>query len=121
MDEARAIVGVQTASEATSELNKRGAKNIIITDGINPVACFSANGLAFVEIPPTEIVDVSGAGDAFVAGFLHAILTGQSAVTATQSGVVSAGLTIQSELRNSPDLNPKIIAEQASKIVIQRN
>ncbi|MGJ8527168.1 PfkB family carbohydrate kinase [Maritalea sp.] len=120
MDEARAVIGATTAAEAANALNKRGVQNIIITDGTNPVTCFNANKLTHVEIPTTKIVDVSGAGDAFVAGFLHSILDGKSAIEATQSGVVSAGLTVRSELRNSPDLSAQIIAEQAPKVKIQR-
>ncbi|GLQ15825.1 PfkB family carbohydrate kinase [Maritalea porphyrae] len=120
MDEARSVHGDLSAESLAKQFQLRGAKNVVITDGSNPVTCLCPEGIAKIETPKTEIVDVSGAGDAFVAGFLHTILQEKSAFDATRAGVVAAGLTVQSELRNSPDLTAQIVAQKAQDLAFQR-
>jgi len=120
LEEAKSVVGDLSAKELATKLQLRGAKTVIITNGANPVVCISEDGIALVETPKTDVTDVSGAGDAFVAGFLHGILTEKDPSEATQMGVVAAGLTVQSELRNSPDLTAQIVAERSPMIKIQR-
>ncbi|MFT6657340.1 PfkB family carbohydrate kinase [Maritalea sp.] len=120
IDEAQSVHGELPPPTLAKQLHLRGAKNVVITNGAGPVTCLSAEGITLVETPKTDIVDVSGAGDAFIAGFLHAILEEKTPIEATQAGIVAAGLTVQSELRNSPDLTAQIVAQRAPTINIQR-
>jgi len=121
LDEAQAVHGNFPPAAVAKKISERGAKNIVITNGADPITCLTPEGITTIETPKTEIVDVSGAGDAFVAGFLHGILEQNKPVQATQMGVVAAGLTVQSELRNSPDLTAEIVAQHAPAIRIQGN
>jgi len=48
-----------------------GARCVLITDGPAPVQAFTADGQQLsVPVPPAEVVDTVGAGDAFGGGFL---------------------------------------------------
>ena len=48
-------------------------------------------------IQPKKFVDTIGAGDAFDAGFLHAILKGKDLIKAAESGILTATNSIQNE------------------------
>ena len=48
-----------------------GARCVLVTDGPAPVQVFAPDGRQFsVPVPPAEVVDTVGAGDAFGGGFL---------------------------------------------------
>lgn len=57
-------------SRAARGLLALGPAAVLVTDGPAPVRVLSAAGERTVAVPPAEIVDTVGAGDAFVAAFL---------------------------------------------------
>jgi len=120
-DEAHALYGDHPTKELAGRLIERGVSNIIITNGNKPVVCRNSSESFSVEIPKTTITDVSGAGDAFVAGTLHGISTQKTLQEAAKLGVIAATLTIQSELRNSPKLNSNALNDGAQKIKILKD
>jgi pseudouridine kinase len=58
---------------------------------------------------PAEVVDVTGAGDAAVAGTLYGLLRGHDLATAARYGQAAAALTLACEQSVSPALNERVI------------
>ncbi len=76
-------------------LHERGCKTIAITDGSHPLI-LSDNGQERVITPlPAKPKDVTGAGDAFIAGFLSAYSHGLSAIEAAHRGLAASAITVE--------------------------
>lgn len=76
-------------------LHSFGPKTAVITDGNNGAYCISQSGVMYhVGTYPCEIVEKTGAGDAFVAGFLSGILDGETIQDALVFGTVNSASTI---------------------------
>jgi sugar/nucleoside kinase (ribokinase family) len=104
----------QTADLATAIAALRGdCKLGIVTRSAQ--GSIVVNGSGAVEIPayPVEqVVDTTGAGDLFAAGFLHGYTTGKSHEASAKLGALAAGLVIQ-QIGPRPQQNLKHAAEQA--------
>jgi pseudouridine kinase len=59
-------------------------------------------------LDPSEVVDVTGAGDAMLAAFCHALLGGASAEEAAREGHRAAALTVASPHTVRPDLRERM-------------
>ena len=57
----------------------------------------------------TPVVDVTGAGDALIAGTLSQLVDGAALVEALRTGLVAAALAIESRGSVRPDLSPGLI------------
>lgn len=69
---------------------------IVVTRGADDIAIVSAAGLQHVSTaPPAHIVDSTGAGDAFAAGFLAGLLREVSLRTCVQLGSVIASFVLE--------------------------
>jgi fructokinase len=56
--------------DAARNLLTLGPAAVLVTDGPAPVMVHTSNTEQPMPVPPVEVVDTIGAGDAFVAGFL---------------------------------------------------
>jgi pseudouridine kinase len=68
-----------------------------------------------LSAPPVTAVDVTGAGDAMTAAFVHALMRGDSAVDAARFGQMAAALTVASPETVRPDLTPRLIDAELRK------
>jgi pseudouridine kinase len=64
---------------------------------------------------PTTVDDVTGAGDAMLAAFCHAVLEGEDPVAAARLGHAAAALTIASPHTVRPDLTPRLLRSVADR------
>ncbi|HUG61435.1 MAG TPA: ribokinase [Methylomirabilota bacterium] len=87
---------VDDARKAAADLVRRGARNALITLGDKGALLFGADGdhmVPAMKVP--KVVDTTGAGDAFNAGFAVALAEGKSPVEAVRFGCAVAGLSVQ--------------------------
>jgi len=96
--EALNITAKNSIEEAAKSLLEEGFKIIAIKLGEKGVLVNGASVMKYIPaIQPKKFVDTIGAGDAFDAGFLHAILKGKDLIKAAESGILTATNSIQNE------------------------
>lgn len=102
-DEAETVVGYALQSDAQFEralidIQQRGAHNVLITNGSERVWLRDALGRVLTHDVETveTVVDVTGAGDSFVAAFIYALAANETLEYAMQLAVKNARETIQS-------------------------
>jgi sugar/nucleoside kinase (ribokinase family) len=75
-DEARDLTGEHDPERQAARFNDAGAETVIITMGAEGVLARTASDSRRVAAPRVDVVDGSGAGDAFAAGLIVGILEG---------------------------------------------
>ena len=93
-EEAVALTGRKNPEDIVRSFFKAGAPNIVGVK-LGAKGCYIANHRYAEYVPPAKasrVVDTTGAGDAFVAGFLGATVKGFSAFAAARiANAVAAG------------------------------
>lgn len=98
--EAAALVGfpvndVSSAQKAAKALMEKGVGAALITLGAQGVLyCNAEHCIHIPAISHGEVIDTSGAGDAFVGGFSAAFSRGKSPEEATRFGCATAGIAV---------------------------
>lgn len=96
--EAEALTGIvvhdwETAAQAASDLQRLGAKNVVLKLGSLGAFVAARDGTTTrVSAIPTNIVDTTAAGDAFTAGLTVALCEGRSLPEATKFGCLAGTL-----------------------------
>lgn len=75
-DEAQALWGCTTPADVRAMLP--GPETVIVKDGPVGAHSFGPEGAMFVPSPRVKVVEPVGAGDAFAAGYLSAVLEGRA-------------------------------------------
>ncbi|WJY26913.1 MULTISPECIES: carbohydrate kinase [Sporosarcina] len=111
-DEAEMLTGtaIRTMEDwltAVRQLLDQGIEHVIITRGRNGIAAGDrTTGIIrhHEAIAGVHVEDVTGAGDAFVSGTLHAAVTGNPLQDAVRYGLVNAAKTLASDSTVRPEL-----------------
>jgi pseudouridine kinase len=91
-------------------LQQAGLAAGVITGGGNPALAWRANDCICVAPPAVDtITDVTGAGDALAAGYIHAFLGAEPLSTCVRSGVALAGITVQSRFATEENLTLSLL------------
>lgn len=93
-DEAEALWGCSTADDVRALMPEPG--RLVVKDGDIGATEFSADGRVFEPAIPTEVLEAVGAGDAFAAGYLAALLRGENANARLRAGHERARLVLLS-------------------------
>ena len=94
-DETAALLGVDSPGEAVDFFRRRGVGTVAVTSGPNGALVAAPDGvLEAAAIAPNGVSDTTGAGDAFVGGFLHCLVRGLGAEQGLRWGIASAGLKV---------------------------
>lgn len=94
-EEALAFSGTKTIEAALAKLTKAGAHVVCITDGKNGTTASDGKKTYHCPIlPNVNVVDTTGAGDAFGTGATWALASGQSLPIALVAGTLSASSVV---------------------------
>jgi pseudouridine kinase len=114
-DELAALTGLPARTDrqlqkAADSLHRRGVEHVWVRLGARG-SLFSAasSGTAWLPAGTATVADVTGAGDAMLAGFCYAVLGGSDPVVAARYGQAAAVLTLASPHTVRPDLTPRLI------------
>lgn len=92
---------------ACAEVQRDGVQDLIVTQGGDGVLYTSAAGLARLPAPPAQVVDVTGAGDAFAAAVCWSLHSGDEGLAlACRRGLQLAAMTVGCAQTVCPQLEP---------------
>ena len=76
-----------SSRELAAELRKRGVRTVVVTLGRTGALILADNLDVMIPAVPVDVVDTTGAGDAFNSGFAIALAEGRDVVDAVKYGV----------------------------------
>ncbi|PRY00821.1 carbohydrate kinase family protein [Allonocardiopsis opalescens] len=92
-EQARALAGTGDTAAAAAALLAAGPAGVAVTLGAEGSLLATADGQHHVPALPVEVVDTTGCGDAYSAGFLAGLLHGRPPLTAAHWGTAAAAAT----------------------------
>lgn len=110
-EEPHAPEGEAEWAELASLILGRGAGHVLITLGKHGAYCAGPNGGRHLPALPVQVVEVTGAGDAFLAGVAYGVLRGESYEEACRSGLAAARIALETSSSSSEHLNEERLAE----------
>lgn len=118
-DEAAALVGSKDmgAAACAKALLQRGAQAVLLTEGGQGYLLAEAGGIGQFKAVPAKPVDITGAGDAMIAGTLYGLLSGRPPAEASRTGALLATLTTESTASVRQDLNPALFQRAAARLI----
>lgn len=87
--------GASTLHEGCRRLVERGARCVVATAGAHPTVIATESGITEVAPFVVDVVDTSGCGDAFSAGFMRGISLGMPPEQAARLGNITAAQVAQ--------------------------
>lgn len=100
------------AVHIAKELVARGVETAVVTLGAAGVGYAMAEVSGHIPALNVEVVEATGAGDAFTAALLFALLNEVPVDEAVRLGVSAAALTLRSRETVVPELNEELLYEQ---------
>jgi pseudouridine kinase len=88
---------VLSLTAAVEELREMGPALVYLTAGSRGVWLAEADRVSFHEAPKVDVINVTGAGDAFTAGVAYAIATGLDATAGVRLASKMAAYTLECE------------------------
>lgn len=94
--EVLALWGHEDVLKLRQELDILGFKGVLVVKrGPDGVDLVKSNGIVNIPAVPVNVLDVTGAGDAFCGGFLAGLVSSGDPITAAAQGVVSASFIVE--------------------------
>lgn len=106
-----AIQSLSDCEKACEVIRSRGVKHVVVTMGEQGIYYQSAETAEHIPPFPAEVVDVTGAGDAFASGLLYGIINGEPFARACRLGLAASTLTLETKHSVSPLLQPQQLEE----------
>ncbi|WP_026574236.1 carbohydrate kinase family protein [Bacillus sp. UNC438CL73TsuS30] len=110
------IDSIKDCQTACERIRKRGVQNVIITLGDQGAYYFSTEESGHLPPFKSDVVDDTGAGEAFASCAIYGIMNEESLVSACQLGLAGAALTLQTEKSISSFLKPEKLYEMVKEL-----
>lgn len=96
---AESLVGspLEDAASAAAALRRSGARQAVVTAGPDPLAVLDGDTIITLPVRAVAVRDVTGAGDALIAGTLAALLSGTPLAAAVEGGIEAAAAALSVE------------------------
>lgn len=102
--EALTVTNSTTYEEAAQRILEIGVAHVYITLGSQGVYCRNAKEEQLIPAIPGEVVNTTGAGDAFLAGIVYAYAQGVEFPQTVQYGLKAARAALMSPMAVNPDI-----------------
>ncbi|MFB9949518.1 carbohydrate kinase [Rhizobium puerariae] len=100
---------IEEAREAALALQAAGAREAVVTMGARGIAVAGTDGARTFPAVQARPVDITGAGDAMIAGTLHRILHGEDIYAAARTGALLGTLTTESAASVHTELSERFL------------
>lgn len=104
-----ALTGEDDPESGVAALHDLGVERIWVREGASGSTLFTRTSTTHLAAITAVVQNVTGAGDAMAAAYVHALVAGLDDVTAARHGAAAAYLTVISEHTVRPDLTPALI------------
>lgn len=91
-EQVRSLTGADDLIAGCRALRRRGVGGVAATRGADGAVVVDADGVTHVPAFAVDVVDTTGCGDAFSAGFLRGLSLGRDRTAAARLGCAAAGL-----------------------------
>jgi pseudouridine kinase len=112
----RQLHGEADLAQACGEVRAQGARDLVVTRGARGVTYTTESGVAHIEAQATDVVDVTGAGDAFAAAVCWSISRGDDLAIACRRGLQLSAVTLGCKDTVCPDLSPATLEHPSNTI-----
>lgn len=109
--ELAALSGEEDLHSGVRALHAAGVTRVWVREGARGSTLFGERSAVHIPAIPAEVRDVTGAGDAMCAAYVHGLTIGLDDATAAAHGAAAAYLTITSEFTVRPDLSPELVEQ----------
>ena len=99
--------------EAANSLLRRGVAAVVVSQGADGSFLASDGTYDFFPAMPARVRDVTGAGDALIAGMLYGQATDRPMAEAMMLGLADAALAVESAETVNPSLNADLLLQRA--------
>ncbi len=101
-----------SATGAARQLVTLGAEIAVVTLGAQGAAYAHSNGVGFILARKTDLIDATGAGDAFTGAAIFGLLNEVPVDEAMRLGITAASLTLESRDTVIPNLSQELLYEE---------
>jgi pseudouridine kinase len=108
-DELLAWAGTDDVDAAREHAHAQGIDVVWLREGADGSTLHTGGEATRLHLPPADVVDVTGAGDAMLAAYVHRLRAGDSVVQAGWFATAAAWLTVQSTTTVRRDLTEDLV------------
>ena len=119
IEEASSYLGgpPQTPEAAAAALRGRGARAVVLTLGEKGAIVADAKGMIHSPAVAARAIDVTGAGDAMIAGTLYSLDRGEALADAVRMGALLAAITTEHGASVHPELSVGFLSAGLGRII----